>query len=452
MPLSLPARPGLLVLPLRAVAGAILLCAALGASGQDAVAPGAAAAEPGWSLQRLLTSALASHPSIRAQQALVGAAAAGVEAARWQYFPTPSLSVQSAGSAASDPNYRGDRSVTVLALSQPLWTWGRLEAGVDKASAQHDAALAGRNEARLSLALRLLQSYGEWQGAHARQQAYVQGLQQHQRLRQQVQRRVDEGQAAASDLTLADGRLATMRADLAQATLQEAVARERLAVLAGEPLSQPALASEPAAPHASLGQLAVLLERAQAVSPAMARLYGQQRAQQAVVAELQARLKPELAARLENQHGNFSVAGAPQQTRIFVALNTQLGAGLSSVAAVTEALQRQQSLLAEIEAQRRTLAEQLVADHVLLVGAVARRDDLQRAIAASDGVLQSWDRQYLGGRKTWQDLMNAAREQVQARAQLSEFDAACLVASWRLGLLTGEIAYDMAGAEAPARK
>lgn len=452
MPLLLPTHPGFPVLPLRAVAGVVLLCAALHASGQEAAAPETAAPEPGWSLPRLLASALAGHPSVRAQQALVGAAAAGVEAARWQYFPTPSLSVQSAGSAASDPSYRGDRSVTVLALSQPLWTWGRLEASVDKARAQHDVALASRNEAGLSLALRLLQAYGEWQGAHARQQAYMHGLQQQQRLRQQVQRRVDEGQAAASDLILADGRLATMRADLAQATLQEAVARERLAVLAGEPLSQQALVSERAAPHEWQGQLVSLLERAQAVSPAMARLDGQQRVQQAVVAELQARLKPELAARLENQHGNFSAAGTPPQTRVFVALNTQLGAGLSSVAAVTEALQRQQSLLAEIEAQRRTLAEQLVADHVLLVGAVARRDDLQRAIEASDGVLQSWDRQYLGGRKTWQDLMNAAREQVQARAQLAEFDAACLVASWRLGLLAGEIAYDMAGAEAPAGK
>ena len=51
--------------------------------------------------------------------------------------------------------------------------------------------------------------------------------------------------------------------------------------------------------------------------------------------------------------------------------------------------------------------------------------------------MQSWSRQYLAGRKTWQDLMNSVREEVQLRAQIADFDAAQLIASWRLALLTG---------------
>ncbi|MEY5100102.1 MAG: hypothetical protein RJA36_2821 [Pseudomonadota bacterium] len=421
---------------------------ALAAQAPSAMAQGLAALEhepvsdarpvaPAWSLPRLIAVALSSHPSVRSQQALLGAAEAGVEGARWQYFPTPSVSVQSAGTASSDVVYRGDRSVTVLALSQPLWTWGRLDAGLDRSRALLDAARAGRDEAKLGLALRLVQAWGEWQSAQARQQALGEGATHHERLLRQVQRRLDEGQAASSDLGLAEGRLAALRADLAQAGVQEAAARDRLAVLSGQSLGRHALAPqlESGLSLTPSGDMAELLRRVQEASPALARLQAQLRVQQTAVAELEARLKPEVSARLEAQHGNFSVAGTSLQTRAFVAFNTQFGAGLSSVTAVTEALQRQESAQAEIEAQRLALAEQVAADFQLLVTAPARRADLVRAIGSADGVLLSWDRQYLAGRKTWQDLMGAAREQVQVRAQLAEFDAARLVAAWRLALL-----------------
>lgn len=402
----------------------------------DRVAPGPSSR---WSLPQLIELAQASHPSLRSQQALLAAAEAGVAAARWHYFPTPSVSVHAAGAAQDDAQYGGDRSVTVLALSQPLWTWGRLDAGQDKARAQRDAALASREETRLALALRLVQAWGEWQSAQGRQQAQQAGLLHHERLLRQVQRRLEEGQAAASDLGLAEGRLAALRADLAQATLQEAAARERLALLSGQRLEPGALAVQSGLPVLPVGAGAGtdLLQQVQRTSPALARLQAQWRTQQAAVAELEASLKPELSARLERQQGSFSVAGAAAQTRAFVGLATQFGPGLSSLSAVTEALRRQESVQAEVEAQRLALAEQVASDWPLLAAAPARRADLVRAIGSAASVLQSWDRQYLAGRKTWQDLMGAAREQVQAQVQLVEFDAARLVAAWRLAWLAG---------------
>ncbi len=390
-----------------------------------------------FSLSRLIELAQGSHPSIRSQQALLAAAEAGVDSARWQYFPTPSISVQMAGVGQGDTQYGGDRSVTVLALSQPLWTWGRLAAGQGRARAQRDAALASYDEARLGLALRVVQAWGEWQSAQARLEAIDAGMRHHERLLRQVQRRLEEGQAAASDLGLAEGRLATLQADLAQAAMQEATARDRLSLLSGQGLEHDALATQSALPPLPGGEAARLLRQVQHASPVLARLQAQLLAQQAAVFELEARLKPEFSARLETQRGNFSVAGAAAQTRAFVGIATQFGPGLSSLSAVTEALRRMESVQAEIEVQRLALAEQVASDWQLLAAASARRADLVRAIGSAAGVLQSWDRQYLSGRKTWQDLMGAAREQVQAQIQLAEFDAARLVAAWRLVLLAG---------------
>jgi adhesin transport system outer membrane protein len=116
-----------------------------------------------------------------------------------------------------------------------------------------------------------------------------------------------------------------------------------------------------------------------------------------------------------------------------------LGAGLSTFSAVNETVQRHAAALTELEAQQRNLAEQVMTDHALLVTSQSRRQALQSSAVLADEVLASWDRQYLSGRKSWQDLMNSAREQVQVQAQLADLEGNQLVASWRLALITGQL-------------
>ena len=81
-------------------------------------------------LEQLIASALTSHPSAQGQRALVQSAQAGVDSARWQFYPTPSVSIETANASATDPLYLGDNRVSTVRLQQPLWTGGRLTPGV----------------------------------------------------------------------------------------------------------------------------------------------------------------------------------------------------------------------------------------------------------------------------------------------------------------------------------
>lgn len=404
-----------------------------------AILPGLAWAG-GDPLPSLIERTLAGHPSVRAQSDLLAASRSGVESARWQYFPTPSVSVQNAASDSSDPSYGGDKSVTILGLNQPLWTGGRIEAGIARAQANAQGAVANVADAQQQLALRVVQTYGDWLSAHRKKAAYAMGQTQHIRLKDQVARRIQEGQAAASDLALAQSRLASLQADYAQAVTQEEVSLARLSQLLGQPVAPLSLAQSPAQPWPVRGSARELLAQAQAASPALARARSNAQAQLAVVQEAKSATLPEVSLRLEHQVGNFSYSGAPQQTRGFVNLSSRFGAGLSSLSAVTEALARHAGALAEIESQQRSLSEQILADHALLVSSQARRQALAQSAELADQVLASWDRQYLSGRKSWQDLMNSAREQVQVQAQLADLDGSQLVASWRLAISTGQYA------------
>jgi adhesin transport system outer membrane protein len=390
-------------------------------------------------LHDLLFNAVATHPSIQTSKALIGAAQQGLSNARWQYFPTPSLSVQSAKASSTDTSYAGDARVTVLALTQPLWTGGRIEAGVDKAQAYAEGAQASLAEAQQQLAIRVVQAYGDWLSSYRKRAAYQVGQAQHIRLKDQVDRRIHEGQAAASDLALAQGRLASLDADMALAITQEEISLARLSQLLGQPVAAQTLTGALAEPLPLTLNASDLLAQAQSYSPALARARSNAQAQLATIEEVKSATQPEVSLRLENQRGNFNYTGGPQHQRAFINLTSRLGAGLSNFAAINEAVQRHAAALADIESQQRSLAEQVMTDHALLLTSQSRRKALQTSAELADQVLASWDRQYLSGRKSWQDLMNSAREQVQVQAQLADLEGSQLVASWRLALTTGQL-------------
>ena len=149
------------------------------------------------SLETLILDALATHPSTQSQRAQVASAMAGVESARWQFYPTPSVSLENAATRSTDALYQGDQRVTTLRLQQPLYTGGRLSAGADKAQASLAQSQAALEETRMQLALRVLQSYGDWLAAHLKTQASQKSAKTHARLRDQVQRRITEGVGCA---------------------------------------------------------------------------------------------------------------------------------------------------------------------------------------------------------------------------------------------------------------
>lgn len=378
----------------------------------------------------------ATHPALRAQSALTQAAASGVEGARWQYYPTPSISVEHAAARQNDPSYQGDDQVLLLGLRQPLWTAGRLGAGVDKASAALARSQSSQDEVRLQLLLRLVQSYGEWLTASEKARAYEVGLSAHQQLQALVERRVAEGQSAQSDLALAESRLAALESDLSVVRTQSSIALARLSQLVGRRIDEQGLMATPSVPPLIEPSLPELIQDAKDTSPALRRAQAQADESKAQIDLLRAERWPEVFARLERQHGSFSVRDSDPQNRLFIGVSSRFGAGLSNQSAISEATLQHEAALAEIEALARTIQEQILVDHAQLVSVARREAVLQKANASAKEVLQSWDRQFLAGRKTWQDLMNSLKEQVQLDVQFADLSGTRLVSAWRIKLMT----------------
>jgi adhesin transport system outer membrane protein len=385
-------------------------------------------------LQNLITFAVASHPAIQAQQAQQGAARAGVDSARWQFYPTPSIAVEQASTSVSDSTHQGDRTVSTLSLQQPLWTGGRLTAGLQKAEASLNASRASLEEVRQQLALRVVQTYGDWLAAHLKLQAYDKSRVTHVRLSELVKRRIQEGISSDSDLILAVARLQSLASDIAMAQAQQDVALARLAQLLGRPVEAVALQAMLAAPQPLRAGLSSLLDQALAQNPAIQKAQAQAQIQESVIAERRADLAPEVYLRVERQYGNYAVRNSPSESRLFIGLNSRFGAGLASKSNVEGARAQHQAALAEVALQGRSVSEQILTDHALATSSQTRLLALQASRQAAQDVSESYDRQFLAGRKTWLDVMNAARELAQTEAQVADIEATQVIATWRLAI------------------
>jgi adhesin transport system outer membrane protein len=387
-------------------------------------------------LASLVRDALASHPTTQSQRALVASAAAGVDSARWQFYPTLSVSVENATTRGADPLYQGDQRVATLRLQQPLYTGGRLTAGADKAQASLDQSQAALEDSRLQLSLRVVQAYGEWLSAHLKAQASQKSEQTLTRMLNQVQRRIDKGASAESDNVLALGRLDAVRADVTAALAQGDIALIRLGQLMGRPIVGDALANTVTPPRPVNAQAAALLEQALGQSPALQKARSQVRVQEATVLERQADLLPEVYLRVERQYGNFNFANGAPENRLFVGVSSRFGAGLSGLSNIAAARNQQEAALAEVQVLTRNLNEQVLADHTQFMATERRLSSVQASLRSAQSVSESFDRQFLAGRKTWLDVMNAARELAQTEALVADLLATQVVLSWRLSFYT----------------
>ena len=384
------------------------------------------------SLGALISETFATHPALRGQQGMQEAAQAGVSGARWQFFPTPSLSLEKANTANTDPIYRGDQQVAIVAVRQPLWTGGRLTGNLAKAEAQDLAARIELEGTRQQLALRVISAYAEAFAAQKKHKAWSESSATHKRLLEIVRSRVSEGASSEADVLLAQSRLAGVDADRMLAQAQYEIALERLRLLiGGRSIAANALQIQ-LPPMNSAIEAKIWKENARAISPQISKAQAQTKVAEADIKVVSASLSPEVSLRAERQWGSFAIPGTDPQNRIFLSVSTAFGGGLSSLSGIDAARARSRAASEDVQTQQLVVDDQVQSDLTLWRISRERRQNLQEALVASTAVMASWERQFFAGRKNWQDLINAAREQAQLEAQIGDVLNTELLTGWRL--------------------
>jgi len=402
----------------------------LGAASALAQIPATNAQSQEFDLSSLMRFALERYPSITARRQEYAAAQGALDGARWQRYPSVSVSGAALGSNGAAPS--------TISVQQVLWAGGRIEASISAADARRLAANSGTLVEEQNVLERTVAAYVELQRQQARLMASQDNVRRHEELYGLIARRVGQEVSSAADSALAMARLAQARAERQQIFAAIGNARATLQSLSGEGVRGVIALDAPTLGFASLEQAMTAAEN---FSPEIAR---QRSLANAATSDLDVRkglLLPSLAARVE--HLRNPIIGIHSSTdRALLAFEFQPGAGLSALSAVQEAEARRLGALAAVEGSRLDLEQKLNSAWIDAQSSASQREPLRVLARTNVAIVDSFLRQYRVGRKNWLDVLNAQREAVQARYSLADIDAQALSGALRVRLVTGALSAD----------
>lgn len=366
--------------------------------------------------------ATGTHPLVESAEAEVDALAAEYRGARWGRYPSLSVEalIATRGSSVADQ----DGIALNAALEQPIWAGGRIDSEIDRAEASLRAGAERVEATQRQIVLRVVEAYYNVVLGDQRLAVLQDSLDQHRLLLASIGRRVDQEVSPLADLTLGRSRTAQVELDLA--TTQEARddAALRLAQLTGTSGIEPIL------PLPSVAELLppeeIALDEALACDPSLAALTGLVRAAEARSDSARAQLLPQVLLQLSQNE----ITGA----RAALVLRMQLGRGGSQFAAIASSDARIRRALADFGEAERQAREDLRRDYIIVRNARSQIATGAEAADAADQIVASYQRQFIAGRRSWLDVMNAVREAASAR--LTESDARVMTAMATARILT----------------
>lgn len=122
----------------------------------------------------------------------------------------------------------------------------------------------------------------------------------------------------------------------------------------------------------------------------------------------------------------------------FLGLRYTPGAGFANIVEAQAINTRILSSEQSVEAVFRDTLQSMQNDREEFANSRARLASLDQSVKGSDKVLESYQRQFQAGRKSWLDLLNAVRELAQNQYAQADAKAGMAAAMFRLQIRMGQ--------------
>ena len=358
------------------------------------------------------------NPTLGAARIDAEAAGVDVRSAKWQRAPSFSVQGSVYGVQGGAPN----RAMPTATVDLPVWTGGRISASIRRAAMSRDAAEARLGEARRDVTFQAIQQFYEYKRLSERIDTVDRDLHDLTVMQGSMERRVEQGVSARSDLELARTRTLQVRMMRDALIAQRQGSLQRLRELIDDNGYQ--LAPDGLKPvfalHADLDEL---VQAADAADPRRKRV-------EAEAAVARAEAKAAAAARLPGLNVEYSYDEIYHH-RVGLALKAQ-GTGLAEFSIARAAALREGAASQRIDAAAHDLRSQVINDFVDYTSSRARLEVALLSGRSSDEVKDSYMRQFAAGKRTWFDVMNAVREALTARLDTIDLRYAAGLAQLRL--------------------
>ena len=362
------------------------------ASGSTAAAP----AELD-TLQKVVAKVWRDNPLVRQAEQALSSSGYDITAARSGYLPYAQIQ-----SSLAEKSQDG---VSTLYVILPLWSGGRTNAQVDVAKAKQQAALANLARTRFELGQRTIDAYfavAQSQDEAIQWRNYIGAL---NKLLATIKRRADQGLAPQADVETAVSRL-----KLAQASAESNRARllTNRAVLASLLNATPGSLAWPEDAFilgpAEIAEANKNIEKHPTYLAARAQL----EQQKGTARGARASLSPEVS--LQHRQQLEGTKFDPSNDATLLVLSYQTNNGVQGLFGWRAEKQRIDAAKAQVESAHREVESAIEVDRATLNAVTAQLSVQYEAAQAANSLVQSFIRQFEGGRKSWLEVLNSQRE------------------------------------------
>ena len=383
-------------------------------------------------MDALIHQAIQTHPMVGSARAEQQATTESISAAKLNLLPAPTFS------SGYD---RDDGMVSQFQLRQSLWTGGKLTANVNQAIFDDKAATEYVYEQQNQVAKTTIEAWQSYITAVSKQRVYYDNLQLLTEFEEMMQRRVSQGVSARIEMDLVTNRILQEQNAYQAAVEQQRIAMARLEQITGRRLSAvelpvpnlSELVSQAKGYSQTFEQMA--FDQASFYNPTVVKEHYQVEAAKQGVKSLQAARYPTFYAQYEydyyhdkNKNNNQNESDG----EFSIGLSYDPGAGLSNLALARASESRVNSLVQSKEASRRSVLETIQTQYQQFASAKDQERSLIAAVAGAQIVVSSYRRQFIAGRKSWLEVLNAVREHSQYQAQLVETRTSIIAAYYKL--------------------
>ena len=381
-----------------------------------------------------IRSAVAKHPEVAMAKSNVLAAKSLVSAGEYRWFPKVEVGSR-AGSTQSTG--AGNRTLN-LALKQPLWDAGRVDADFASAQASESVSISAEGETLDSIGTRTSTAY--FNILRAREQAATakRNADDHYTMYTSSSNRKAGGLGAQSDVILASSRL--QQAKAAELQWQGEIVKAVSAYFSIVNESPPMTMSEIELWEVE-GGLRSAIDAAKMRSPILQKLQNEVLVAEANVLSKKAQQFPTLYARVDhaNYLGGSKNSLYENDTSFTVNFEWQNDVAMTQRFQVEAAEQKVIAAKYAVEAAERQLVEAMTGYWQDFVTARQRSEELKRFENLAADTVGMFRRQFNIGRRSWPEVMNSLQDLYSAKNQYIEAKYQTMVARMKLAFMIGEM-------------
>lgn len=388
-------------------------------------------------LHELLDQAAATYPTLQAARLEAKASLQDVSVAERLRWPTVSATVESySGNIRSYP-------ARALQVEQPVWDFGRNTAKISEAKALADISWLKVYLQQQDLFIQIVSAWQNMMAATERLKAAELTRTRLQNYQAQMRRRVDAEASPRIDLELADARLLQTEVEYTTAHTSLQVATTRLEQLSGQ--ARLDLRISKAVYPTTLRDTQVFSQQLSDIDwfqvasdhPVTAKSRMEVLQIQRRLDAKEAEAYPQVFARVYKPIGTIPTS-SDTSTTAFLGMRYTPGPGFSNLIEAQALGTRMASAEQAVQAALLEMQQTLRNDREEFISARSRIAALEKSVASSDLVLESYQRQFQAGRKQWQDLLNQVRELAQNQYALADAQASMVGAMYRLQIRMGQ--------------